>query len=108
MYTWRRQRMGSLTGCRKCKNLAIETNNSLLYLLYLLCIIVFVDTGNQPDADVCEGTLHSRPRGEKDGAVLNKCKFIVFRVHPPAMTSSLKSTTAAVVIHRTTQCYGTL
>lgn len=47
-----------------------------LISLYSLCI-VRVDTGNQPDADLCEGTFHSRPRGEKDGAVLNKCKFIL-------------------------------
>lgn len=44
--------------------------------LYLLCIIVSVDPGNQPDADVCERTFNSRPRGEKNGAVLNKCKFM--------------------------------
>lgn len=39
-----------------------------------LCIVGCVDTGNQLYADVREGALHSGPRGEKDGAVLNERK----------------------------------
>lgn len=46
-----------------------------MILLYLLCFTVLADTRDQPDTDLCEGTFHSRPRGEKDGVVLNKCKF---------------------------------
>lgn len=46
------------------------------HLFFCICD-VFLDSGHQPDGDIREGTLYSGPRGEEDGAVLNKCVHLV-------------------------------
>lgn len=64
-----------------------------MIVIRYLWIIIPVDTGHQPDADICEGAFHSRPRGEEDGAVLNQCKF--------------KRLLSALVTHLVLQCHAT-
>lgn len=45
--------------------------------IYLTAFMTFfLDPGDQSDGDIREGALYSWPRGEEDGAVLNKCAHL--------------------------------